>query len=86
MYSLNEPPKPAMVWYTTVSSTTMSASPMVPGLTKLIGVDGDISVNRESLFHVVCHWGYLLAGSIQGSAVLKEGSQYLVFAEQQRGE
>lgn len=55
--TLNAAPKPQIDWYVEASLTTMSALPMAPGVTKLIGL-GDKLVYVKSLLlsHVVDHF------------------------------
>lgn len=44
-----------MFWYIIESSTTISALPIAPGETKLIGVVGETSEKRPDRSQVVCH-------------------------------
>lgn len=56
-YALRVAPKPAMLCRTEPSFTTMSASPMAPLVTKLIGLEPRlVYVKRLDLSQVVAHW------------------------------
>jgi len=59
LHGLNVPPKPAIGWNTESSLTTISASAIAPGETKLIGsvpaLFGPTELKRIVLSQVVCH-------------------------------
>ena len=56
-YVLRDAPSPHTDWYVDVSVTTMSASPMELGDTKLMGFgERLVYVNRLERSHVVAHW------------------------------
>ena len=48
-------PNPAIDWNFVPSLMTISALPMGPGVTKLMGEEGASKVKRFDLFHVVCN-------------------------------
>lgn len=52
---LSAPPNPRIVWYSFLSSTTMSAPAIGPGDVKLIGEGNGSFLNNLDLSHVVCH-------------------------------
>jgi hypothetical protein len=52
---LSEPPKPAIVWKSCESETTMSALAIGPGVTKLMGEAGAKDVKSFERSQVVCH-------------------------------
>jgi len=55
----------------------ISASPIAPGVTKLIGGFGPTEVKSFVLSHVVCHWCYI---SLQLSSRQKKNLQYPIFS------
>lgn len=78
-YVLNEPPNPAMGWYTVPSLTTISALPMGPGVTKLMGDDGANDVKSFDRSHVVCHCEWVtLATTLQGEKPITDNIPYLL--------
>ena len=48
-------PNPAIDWNVVPSLITISALPMGPGVTKLMGEEGASEVKSFDLSHVVCH-------------------------------
>ena len=54
-YLLKVAPNPAIDWNSVPSLMTISAPPIGPGVTKLMGEEGASEVKSFDLSHVVCH-------------------------------